>query len=256
MRPIFVEPLTPQSLTVTSAVSEFPAANLLTLQPSEVCRTVSTASDIDIDFAFAAAVQLTTVALLFHTEAQGALELYGASDGASLDVAPRIALSSVFAGTIEPGFGTRLGFLHLTAPASFSHWRLRITGRASMVFEAGRLIVGDAFRPEKSLGFGLQPETTDGGAVRRAAKGARYVDAGPVRPAFTLDFGVVTDDDLKSYLWPLLNRLGQSRPLFFCADPDDVSARELMSIYGLLGRPRPQQHQPLRWRAKLKITGL
>lgn len=256
MRPIFVEPLVPASISVSSALADFPAANLLTRQPSEVCRASAGTGDVDIDFAFGEVTSLTAFALLFHTEQQGSLELYGANSAAGLNTAPRITLTSVFAGTIDPGFGTRTGMIHLDSPETFSHWRLRVTGRASGDFEAGRLVVGSAFQSTKSLGYGLQPESVDGGVNRAGVKGARFVDVGPVRSAFNISFDVLTEDDFRQEFWPLINRLGQTRPLFFCADPADTAARELMSIYGTLGRVRSSQRYAKRWRAKLKINGL
>lgn len=256
MKPIFVEPLVPTSISVTAAAANFPASMLLTRQPSEVCQASPGAGDLVIDVVFASAVAIDTAALLFHTESQGSMTLYGASSAGGLDAAPALGSASVHAGTVDPGFDTRLGLVYLPAAQSFTHWRLKLTGRANQAFEAGRLVLGKAFRPSKSLGYGLQPEPLDGGEKRYGKKGASFVAEGPVRPSFSMTFDAMTADDLNDAMLPLLNRCGQTRTIFMCADPDNLARRELWSVYGEFGRVRPAQRAALRWKLKLKIQGI
>lgn len=257
MKPIFVEPAAASAVSMTGDDSNFPASQLLTRQPSEVARTATaTADDVHIDVSFAAPTLVDTAALLFHQEPQGALTLRGAATPGALAGAPEVGSSGVRAGTIDPGLGYRHGFVYAPGAAAFQHWRLTVSGRASQILEAGRLVMGQAFRPTKSLGYGWKPEPMDGGDTRSGPKGSRYVDEGPVRPMFELTFEALSSDDIFAAMLPLLNRCGQTRPFFFCADPDDAARRELMSLYGTFGRVRPAQRAAKRWKLKQRLNGI
>lgn len=255
MRPLFIVPLDMTITALTGEQANFPATQLGSLYPTSVARGEATAADVEIDIDLGTAKEVAACGLLFHQEAAGTTLALHRADLSDFSDAVPVATGSAFHSPNDPGFDWRHGLLTF-APATARYWRLVVSARSAVTFEAGRLVIGPSFQPQKSVSYGWGPRMADSGTVTNAPSGLPVPGATRVRNGLDLTFEAFSEEDLKAWRADIYAKRGSTREILVLADPDNTERGEADLVYGLMDEPKMQNHAFRRFKMKLGVAGI
>lgn len=105
--------------------------------------------------------------------------------------------------------------------------------------EAGRLVVGTAWRPSINMQYGWSIQQVDTSKSVKSRGGQSYVDIQPKfrRLRFSIDY--LGRDEMFGNAYELERLKGAGGDLFVMIDPDDIVHRHRHSVYGVLQDTTP-----------------
>lgn len=257
MKPYFLSPLAPALVSMTGALANFPVTALSSDDPFDLAAT-SNSGTVSILFEFTAPQAIDSVSLLFHDLPDScSLRLRGASTRAAVTSSPLIDQSGpAFAGGgADLGLDYNHGFLLLPAAQTARYFQLDILNVPAGGFSAGRLLCGNGFRSERSIGMNFKPMVEDASRVTVLRSGTRQIDRDRRRRG--LDFSLKSESLASAALIDrLLSAAGSSAPLFVCLDPEGPEALRRL-VFGYLEKiDLPVQRKVQRFTTKFKIASI
>lgn len=249
------------TITAGNAEADFPVTNLLDRQPSKIWRTTSLSNTyFEIDLASATSINFVYLGYTNLTES-ATWQVRGATSQANLTASPGYNSGAVsfWPQTGLDDWDFTSAFIDLIDSAqSYRWWRVDLSdgSNPAAYVEAGRLMLGGAFRFEKNLKFdnGVQwlPARPDSA---RALSGAQYVEVGNVYRK--VDFRVENWTQTAAFrdLFDLQRRNGIAEPVVYVRD--SAATTEIMEhlIYGTFSELGRMENPYLsRWGMPVEIV--
>lgn len=228
------------TLAASSALAaNYPLSNLLTIQPGERARfSTPAAAYVEIDLGSAKAV--TFAGLLGHNgSATGEWRVRGATSQANLTSSP--GYDSGSGGTsLYPTSGKydadiQHSFMSF-ASQSYRWWRIDVddTSNADGYFQAGRIILANAWSPEINFSFGMGIGWIDPSPTEQSVAGHLYPLERPKHRVFTIPFQFQTEADMLGGLYEIERTRGASKDIFVVLDKDDDAQLHRRMLHGLM----------------------
>ena len=250
--------------TAASVAGNMPLANLQAIQPTDATRFLTPGSAyFELDLGSAKAIDF--VALL-NTNGSSAATWRVRADSTQAGLSGGSPGYDSTTKTLWPSTGLDdwdfvHALLNIGADKTFRWWRVDIADASNPdgYFQAGRLLLADAWRPTHGLTVaeGAELGWRDPSAWNVARGGQTYVDAVP-RARF-LRFGVTLIDDTELFprgLW-LDRTRGSSRDVLVSLDPDHATLAQDWTLCGLMKELSPARTQDInRWQKRFEIEEL
>lgn len=242
--------------------AELPLANLADRQPSLVARSADTdpaSTQFTIDFG--APKPVSFLALLRHNLTQnGRWRITFARDAAFQTVVHDSGVVDIWP-SIQP-FGQGLwgefrwgGRLSTEEAATYGIGAYQVIstpvitryGRIELIdpqnpdghLQAGRLVVGPAWRPAINLQYGWSVEQVDTSRRVRSRGGQTYVDMQPKYRRLRFTIEDLRRDEMFGNAYEIERLKGTGGDLFVMIDPEDITHRHRHSVYGILQDTTP-----------------
>lgn len=203
------------TVSADDAVSTMPAANVQEARVSKKWRAAVDDTALQLDFG--AATDIDCVAILgLNLTAAATARVKFSTINSTGD-------ASVYdSGLLDPaGVDSFYGsFFHLAAQSySARYVRVELTDAALDYIEAGRLVVGLAWRPEHNFEVGYARYSLDSSSVVEAESGEEWVNVKAARRAVRLQMAAVSQAEIDAHLDPMIAYAGRSRQVLVCLDP-------------------------------------
>lgn len=233
------------TLTAAGTLSStLPVANLATDQPGEAARWTSlTGMAIVLELDAAQAINL--IALIAHNGTGSATwQIRGATSEANLTASPGYDSGSVsmWPATGRPSGHDKLTSIHVPASAqTFQWWRIDISDGSNPdgYFEAGALIVDDAFQPGVNMAYGQAIGFDDPSEQVRAEGGQTWATPTGARRTVQFTLGFESEADMMGTAYEIDRRRGARKPVFWVFDPAETTHLHRRAVYGLQTALRP-----------------
>jgi hypothetical protein len=224
----------PYSATITaaSAASTMPASNLNKPQPTDVWRSTSLTSQyIEIDLGSAKAV--TIVALMFTNLTSAAT--WRVQAGTTTGV------SNYDSGTVTAWAGATQNvdrphaLLDLTsASKTYRYWKITLTDASNPAgyFEAGRVVLANAFQPTRTYALGAGRGFKDLTERADAFGGQLLYETKAKRPVISFEANWLTEAEMEANVLEIQRTL--DGPALVMLTPETTTYRMGRMYYGLL----------------------
>lgn len=140
-------------------------------------------------------------------------------------------------------------FVHLlhwipTIPKRMQWWRFDIfdTDNADGYFQAGRLILADAWQAAFNIQFGWNMQVLESSIVDRSTFGHLFAEKGKARRLLTMDFEFQTEDEMYTNLFEIQRSKGLGGDVLAIRDPQDTKFIQAQTVYGLMSLLSPIIH--------------
>lgn len=242
--------------------AELPLANLADRQPSLVARSLDVdPANTQFTVDFGAPKPVSFLALLRHNLTQnGRWRITLARDTAFDDVVHDSGVIDIWP-SIQP-FGQGLwgeflwgGRLPTEEAATYGIGAYQVITRPVIAryglielidpqnpnghLQAGRLVVGPAWRPSINLRYGWSIEQVDTSRRVRSRGGQTYVDIQPKYRRLRFTIEDLKRDEMFGNAYEIERLKGTGGDLFVMIDPDDTGHRHRHSVYGVLQDTTP-----------------
>jgi hypothetical protein len=225
--------------TATNADASFPAANLLTMDPTQPFKSTTTSSVLTWDLG---SVKTFDVISLLYTNLpyEATVDIATGTDGVTYGTTvysgPALAnkpTSGPVLLTVQKGMLLRNATLY-NSPTTISTRYLRITVNSNLAGSfpsIGRLFIGTKYVPSTGWQYGSSYEFTDNSKRERTDRGALIVDAyDPIRVAnVKMDF--LNKTEMNEFIQDFSYWRGSSREILACLDTLDVANMQRNLFY-------------------------
>ena len=109
--------------------------------------------------------------------------------------------------------------------------------------ELGRLILGAAYQPTRNYKYNATYGHRDYSDVYRAPSGSVSIRRGAIVPFVKYSIQFTKERELRANVIEMQRRIGGSREILVCLDPDDDGYRIQRMYYGLMGQVSQAVHQ-------------
>lgn len=250
---VFATPLEVAALTAGDEADEMPAAELLTMQPTDKWRAALANAFVVVDLGSATVVRLVAL-LATNATAAATWRIRAATSEANLTAAPgydSTAIAFPIAGTLDAALiaARRVhGVKWLGAAGqNFRWWRVDLidAGNPDGYLEAGRLYLAAGFQPATNYQFGAGLEPVDN-TEHRETMGGNTVPGGGSEPKRVLRLPLVFAA-LADYraLMDLARLRGHRRDVLVVLDPDAPAFEGVLYCLARAWGPVPNTHH--RW---------
>lgn len=220
------------TFTAVSAATSMPASNLNKMQPSDVWRSTSLTSQyIEVDLGSAKAV--TVVALMFTNLTSAATWQVQAGSTTAYSNYDSTAVTA-WAGATQ-NVDRPHAFLDLTAASqTYRYWKITLTDAANPAgyFEAGRVILSNAFQGTRNYSFGAGRGYKDMTVTKDAFAGQMIVEEKAKRPILSFEANFLTATEAEATILELQRNL--SGGVLAMQDPSASTYRMGRMYYGRL----------------------
>lgn len=243
------------SLTATNASIEYPASNLMTADPTQVFRTTTGSTVINLQFSTSGQTFFDVIALAHtNTSYRATLKVELSTNGSAwttvYDSALWANLSSVqstYAGDAHSDADPRRHSLdrnlaYVRNPAwrttSYPYIRLTITDPLVSNITIGRLFVGYSFIPTYGHQYGSTFSFTDYGRSERTDRGVMIMEPGLSVTSATVKMDFLTKKEMYDFAYDFNKFIGSSRDFMVCLNTEDISLMQKNTLYCTIAEGR------------------
>jgi len=231
-------------LNIGSEAAAMPAANLQAIQPTDVWRATALGS-IFFEVDFGAAQKISLIGLLYTNATTAATwRIRAAAVQANLTSTPDFDSTtiSLWQTTGLEDWGSTHGIHWIGAAGeTWRYWRIDVTDAANPDghFQAGRLVLDDAWQPTRNANYGLSIGWVDRSSRTEAANGALYPLVRGNKRAIDFSIDLLSETEVFANAFQLGRKRGITKDVLVVVDPDDAAEIQNQSVYGLLTQLRP-----------------
>lgn len=216
------------TISSTADVPTLPYENLLTRPPYEVYRGDSGTSAFGALYWGGASFPVTQFGLLYTNGTDGMdIRIRAGSNPSTVTSAPAFD-SGTF--SFNPGsrdwstFGRTHFLLDLGSTVTQGCWRFDVTinGEAPY-FQAGRVVIGNPWRPTRGIDFGDRIESVDTAQRRRSRNATLHSVPGGVYREVELTIASFDEQEFLATAGDLRRRVAGGVPLLYCKNPRGLS---------------------------------
>jgi hypothetical protein len=222
--------------TATNADPNFPIANILTFDPTQVFAATTTSTVITWNFG--ASVTFDMVSLVYTNLTDAAtLLIEGSTNGTAwATLYNSTALAHVVAGQTTQNKINMLrhnsSLLNLATPVSYQYLRLTVNSQVAGLFPSiGRLFVGTKFVPSTGWQYGSQFTFADNSVRQRTDRGTLIVDPQPPIVAANVKLDFLNKNEMYDYVYDFNYWRGAAREFFACLDVEDTKRLQKNILY-------------------------
>lgn len=222
----------------SALAANYPVSNLLDLQPGRKARfSTPGAAHIVLDLGSAQAITLAMLGA-HNGSAAGTWRVRGATSEANLTAAPGFdsgAGVSLWPATGKAEADVQHSFINFSAE-TYRWWRIDVAdaGNADGYFEAGRIILANAWAPAVNFGYGAGIGWIDPSPIDQGVAGHMHPLGRPGHRVMTLPFRLLSEADALGGLYELERLLGARRDVFAVLDKEDTTQLHRRMMHGLM----------------------
>ena len=229
--------------TMTNVDAAYPAAKLVTQDPTAVART--TAGNTAITWDFGLNREFDLISLIYtNTSYAATLVIEASANGLSWTTlrashplwAHRTSIPGSWTGEInDPRRGSLARNMSLfISPEvlTYRYIRLTVSDPQTTNLTFGRLFVGKTFSPNTGIQYGSNVSFSDSGRRERTEKGPAINDPGQTYVTMSLKMDFLNKTEMYDYAYEFDYWRGSCREVFACTDTSDVPNLQKNSIYG------------------------
>lgn len=238
-KPIFVVPYDLANIATGNEVAGHPASHLSRHEAMGLTWKTSNASNVWVRGDFGANRAVSLVSIISANALTGTkIRLRLGSSQSAVDGTAVYDSGAVdfISPSIQREDGLYHSFLRLSVPVWQRWWRIDITGHTG-AFEAASLVIGDVIETPCFYNQDWEYGIEDLRQVEINRWGVFDRQDGIVlrRLDFTLSW--VNESVFESTFRPMHEKLGQSRMVYICFDPEPTTYRQARTYFGLLRQP-------------------
>lgn len=163
------------------------------------------------------------------------LDIVGADDSAiSVNVISVTPTVSFVAGSTAPVNEQRISLTGLSSPVTRRWWRFTFYNVPASGFAIGRIVLGMKIQLARNFGFGAAFGVRDFGSLDFSARGVMLRRDGAKLRTTGLTFSSVHRDEVEATIEPLIEQIGNTRPIALITDPAADEMRERRCYFGPL----------------------
>lgn len=222
--------------TATNVNATYPAANLLTYDPTQVF--VATAQTTVITWNMLASIPFDIVSLIYTNLVDtSTLLIEGSLNGTTWTTLYNgLALAHAIAGQTTQNKKQMLRknstLLNLSSPASYQYLKLSVDSAVGGLFPSiGRLFVGSKWVPSTGWQYGSQFNFNDMSNRQRADRGSLHLDPIPPIVSATVKMDFLTKQEMQDYIWEFNYWRGSARELLACLNVEDTKWLQKNLLY-------------------------
>ena len=260
---ILLEPKAMASITASATASGYDPGNV-GLDPSGVVWNSGAGSStrsLTIDLGADTAVD-TIVLTGLHDAQPGwtwTIDLATAAQGAFSGAFWTSSSAALLAGEIMPesGLGRAFWQAEAGAPAAARYVRINFAGLAGAAVQVSRVAIGAKIQLERNFQYGAAHGVRPMGAADFSTRGALLARAGVRLRGLGISFLHAHRDEVENRVHPLLERVGNNRPIAIVRDPAPHEQRQNRIYFGVLtGNLGTINRRPGGWQADFNLVDL
>jgi hypothetical protein len=120
-------------------------------------------------------------------------------------------------------------------------WGINVTNH-DQVFQAAKLVLGEKITVDTYYETEHDRGYDDTGSIAFTRLGVPEINAGIRMKTIRFRMGWLTESEIETKILPMIGRVGRSKPLLLCFDPEPTAYRSQRTYFGFLREvPRPRK---------------
>lgn len=239
---LILEPIAMSTITPSATASGYTGANMALDQMGLVWNSGSGSATRDIEIDLGADTALDTIVLIGLNGAQStwdwsidlATAAQGPFTGAFFAGTSRDLLAGANATTSGLGKAFWQASSETSPPASARYVRINFTNLSNAAVEVSRIIIASAFQPSINFSYGAAYGVRPLGAVNFSNTGVLLRRQAAKMRGVGLSFRAATQAEIEDSIQPLLERIGNDKPLCIVTNPDANANLQNRIYFGFL----------------------